>query len=300
MPQSQGRIIVSPTAPLDVLAMLPIGVDQAFAGKTIRRERESEEGTSSHSPSPSPRQRHRQADSPKVVPREAWTAEGEGLYSSRPGDDRRVCSSASRPGTAQKAARIGGCPPAPEMSIEWQNHTLFGGEKNTNSKAKRGFATTFRRPSSSRATPHSRPIFVVGKDGQDPRMCVDISAPKRFSSFERTRYELSWRKAKVAGSTGEGGAGKPLQEPTPATIRNIGSSGRPSSSTGRPSVTGGGRPCPPHRPHSVNSARRPSSGPSPVPGQQSQLPIRPMSTTPLQRSFCSPTPPPLPACWSGA
>lgn len=298
MPRSQGRIIVSPTAPLDVLAMLPIGVDQAFTGKIMRRDRESEGDTSSHSPSPSPRQRHRRVDSPKAVPREAWTAEGEGIHSSRPGDQRRVSSAASRPGTAQKTARSGGCPPAPEMSIEWQNQTLFGGEKHTNPKAKRGFATTFRRPSSSRATPHSRPIFVVGKDGQDPRMCVDISAPKRFSSAERTRYELSWRTAKAAGSTRGGCAGRPFQEPTAATIRNIGTSGLPSSTSGRAAATGLAQ-----RPHSVNSARpcqRPPSGPSPAPGQRPSLPIRPMSTTPVQRSFCSPTPPPLPACWSGA
>jgi len=298
MPRSQGRISVSPTAPLDVLAMLQIGVEQAFTGKMMRHDREGEGGTSSHSPSPSPRQRHRRTDSPKVAPREAWTAEGEGLYSSRPGDCRRVSSAGSRPGTAQKTARSGGCPPAPEMSIEWANQTLFGAEKYTNPKAKRGPACTFRRPTSSRATPHSRPIFVVGKDGQDPRMCVDISAPKRFGSAERTRYEGSWRKATVASSTRGGCAGRPFKEPTAATIRNIGSSGLPSSTTGRASVTG-----PPHRPHSVNSARpyhRPSSGPSPAPGQRPPLPIRPMSTTPAQRSFCSPTPPPAPACWRGA
>lgn len=285
--------------------MLPIGVDQPLTGKMMRRE--SDEASQSASPSQSPRQRQRRQpgsrcgpDSPKAAPREAWTAEGDALYSSRPGHDRRVSSTTSRPGTAQKTARGGGGTPTPQMSVslqpDWQNHTLFGGEKNTNPRAKRGFATTFRRPSSSRATPHSRPIFVVGPNAQDPRICVDINAPGRFGSAERTRYELSWRKANL----NEGG--KASSGATPATIRNIGNAGRPSS-TGRGSGMGGGRSCPPNRPDSVASAGGPfrgPSGPSPLPGNRPPLPTRPMSSTPVQRSFCSPTPPPAPACWSGA
>lgn len=286
--------------------MLAIGVDQALTGKMMMREIDEGATSQSASPSPSPRQRQRRqpgssyAGTPKSAPREAWTAEGDALYSSRPGHDRRGSGPNSRPGTAQKnSARGGGCPAAPDMSmsVEWQNHTLFGGEKNTNPRAKRGFATTFRRPSSCRQTPHTRPIFVVGPDAQDPRMCVDINAPQRFSSFERTRYELAWRKT-------DSGGGKPLPEAPAATIRNIGNSGRPSrpASTGRPSGMDGRRSCPPNRPDSVASAGpyRGPSGPSPMPGQRPPLPARPMSSTPVQRSFCSPTPPPAPACWSGA
>lgn len=277
--------------------MLPIGVDQVLTGKMMRRDDEEGVASQSASPSPSPRQRQRrQPDSPKAAPREAWTSEGDAPYSSRPGHERRGSSSTSRPGTAQKTARSG-CPPtAPNLSVslqpEWQNHTLFGGEKNTNPRAKRGFATTFRRPSSSRATPHTRPIFVVGPNAQDPRMCVDINAPQRFSSAERTRYELSWRKANLS----EGW--KP--EPPAATIRNIGSAGRPAS-TGRASATGVRRSSF-DRPGSVASARPPAgpAGPSPLLCQRPPLPVRPMSTTPVQRSFCSPSPPPAPACWSGA
>ncbi|CAK0868003.1 unnamed protein product [Prorocentrum cordatum] len=75
-------------------------------------------------------------------------------------------------------------------SGEWQNHTLFGGEKASNPRMKRGVAVRFNRPASSSATPHQRPIFVVGPDAtDDPRMCVDFSNPGRFSSGERTRWD---------------------------------------------------------------------------------------------------------------
>jgi len=302
MPRSQGRIIVSPTAPLEVLAGL--GSCQAYSQKiTSARGDDPGEASRSASPSNSPRQRPRrlpgghfmQDESPSHgAPREAWGAGAGAINSARSGGSSR--------GTGRKPKRGESCPQplAPQMSVEWHATTLFGGERCTNHKAKRSSATTFRKPTSSRAPAHSRPIFVVGQDAQDPRICVDINAPGRFSSFERTRYELSWRQA---NSTPDAGS-----RPEPqATIRNIGNNctGRSSAQGGR--SFGGGRSGTPQgyrgaamRPESVASVGTyRSSGPSPLPGQRP--PAAPMcrpSTTPavgMHRSA-----PPVPACWSGA
>eukprot|EP00927_Polykrikos_kofoidii_P046835 TRINITY_DN40963_c0_g1_i1.p1 TRINITY_DN40963_c0_g1~~TRINITY_DN40963_c0_g1_i1.p1 ORF type:complete len:207 (-),score=21.52 TRINITY_DN40963_c0_g1_i1:121-741(-) len=71
-----------------------------------------------------------------------------------------------------------------------QRNTLFCGERvGTNSSARRGAAATFRRPTSSTAQPHTRPVFVTGSNGADARVCQDFNAPERFSSFERGRTE---------------------------------------------------------------------------------------------------------------
>lgn len=300
MPRSQGRIIVSPTAPLDVLqAMLPLGQSQALSRKLASPRGEDGEASQSASPSPTPRRPQRLPGGHFAPdgPREAWGAEGGAPLSPQEQRGSARSGSASRGGTGRKPKSGGRTPVAPQMSVEWHATTLFGGERCTNPKAKRASATTFRRPTSSRATPHQRPIFVVGPDAQDPRMCVDINAPKRFSSFERTRYELSWRQANRGGNPDEGCRALP----EPATIRNIGNAGRPgsvgSAFGGRPFAEG--RSGTPVRPDSVASVGfRGSSGPSPVPGQR-PTPPRPVSTTPVQRGgWSSPTPPP--ACFSGA
>eukprot|EP00930_Biecheleria_cincta_P035808 TRINITY_DN24606_c0_g1_i1.p1 TRINITY_DN24606_c0_g1~~TRINITY_DN24606_c0_g1_i1.p1 ORF type:complete len:210 (+),score=19.41 TRINITY_DN24606_c0_g1_i1:80-709(+) len=67
--------------------------------------------------------------------------------------------------------------------------TLFGGERVGGGTCKRSSAVIFRRPSSSRAPPHQRPIFICGENGTDTRMCVDVHAPRRFSSNERAFAE---------------------------------------------------------------------------------------------------------------
>jgi hypothetical protein len=290
MPRSQGRIIVSPTAPLDILqAIQPLGGGGGGCSQALSRKlatpRGEEEPPRSASPTASPRQRPRRLpggivlpESPPGGPREAWGLEG---------DSPRQGGSASRGCTFGKGKR-GGIPQAPQLSVEFQNTSLFGGERNTNHKCKRGFATTFRRPTSCKQPPHQRPIFVVGPDAQDPKICVDNNAPGRFSSFERTRYELSWRQAEV--SRGEGS--RPLPE---ASIRNIG--GSASMGSGRGAMgTFEGRSATPIRPQSVGSVgyHRGSSGPSPLPGQRALPLSRPTSQQQPSR------PPPGPACWSGA
>eukprot|EP00913_Durusdinium_trenchii_P019233 g18075.t1 len=37
----------------------------------------------------------------------------------------------------------------------------------------------------SSAKPHERPVFLVSENGVDPKDCVDIHNPRRFSSLER-------------------------------------------------------------------------------------------------------------------
>lgn len=307
MPRSQGRIIVSPTAPMELLqAMIPLGSSQALSRKLASPRGENGDGDArSLSPSESPRQRPRRlpgglvTDAPEVpTRREAW---GLDAQIPRAVHEQRGSASVSRPPSGRKAKKGGSLPHTPlppQMTVEWQNHSLFGGERCTNPKAKRSGATTFRRPTSSRAPPHQRPIFVVGPDAQDPRICVDINAPQRFSSFERTRYERSWCQAKVASHPDEGSR-------APATIRNIGHSGAPSS--GRASALGsrnsfvdGRSGTPGMRPESVGRVFRGGFGPSPTPGQRTPLPTRPASSAQAQRSWSAPTPPPAPACWSGA
>ncbi|CAK9111753.1 Hypothetical protein SCF082_LOCUS51836, partial [Durusdinium trenchii] len=63
--------------------------------------------------------------------------------------------------------------------------TLFSGERTGNHHCRRGSSATFRRPEFSSAKPHERPVFLVSENGVDPKDCVDIHNPRRFSSLER-------------------------------------------------------------------------------------------------------------------
>jgi len=284
MPRSQGRIVVAPNAPRQILLdLMPMGTSEALSRKLASPRAEGVDVSISSSPSPRQRPRlpggHIVSESPKAVPREAWgSAAGTGT------------GYASRAAGAQKARRPGSVPHAPQVSVEFHGNSLFGGDRNANPKTKRAYATTFRRPTSSRAPVHQRPIFLVGPDGSDPKMCVDINAPQRFSSAERMRYELAWRNAKTVLDEGS--------RPS-ATLSNIGGLSGPPS--GRASAVGRveGRSSTPIRPGSVGSVPtcRASSG---IPGQRPPL-ARPMSSNPVQRSWSSPAgPPPVPASWSGA
>lgn len=79
---------------------------------------------------------------------------------------------------------------------KWHCTTLFSGERLcTNPKIKRSAITVFRKPTSSRSVPHQRPIFVVGQNGTDPRICVDMSAPQRFSSSECARFQFAMQRS---------------------------------------------------------------------------------------------------------
>eukprot|EP00434_Breviolum_minutum_P015288 symbB.v1.2.013472.t1/scaffold951.1/size304340/12 len=75
-------------------------------------------------------------------------------------------------------------------STSWSIGTLFCKERH-GGHLKRGSAATFRRPKSATVAgavvpPHQRPVFLVGDNGVDPKDCVDIHNPRRFSSIERT------------------------------------------------------------------------------------------------------------------
>lgn len=277
---------------------MPLATSQALSQKvaTPRDEDGDVSRSASPSPSPSPRQRPRRlpgghyvGDSGQLAPREAWASEGGMPPSPQHGHEQK---GSARGGAGGKPRRGGGCPPAPQMSQEWHGSSLFGGERCANPKAKRAFATTFRRPTSSRATPHRRPIFVVGPDAQDPRMCVDLSAPTRFSSLERTRYEHAWQQAKPSRSEGS----RAMPE---ATIRNIGKIPA-GPANGRVSVADGrGTPGRPGSVASVGTFR--SAAPSPSAGQRFHS--RPASSTPAPRVWPSDRPstvPAMPAAWSGA
>lgn len=63
--------------------------------------------------------------------------------------------------------------------------TLFSGER-VGGHLPRGSAVIFRRPHRSKVPPHQRPIFLVKENGVDPKDCMDIHNPKRFSSIERS------------------------------------------------------------------------------------------------------------------
>jgi len=241
--------------------------------------------------------------------REAWGGGGSVPASPARGGSARG-DGAGKPKRATHPYAMGGAatgaqPQAPLMqSADWNNATLFGGERNTNPKAKRSAATTFRRPGSSRQAPHQRPIFVNGPDGQDARMCVDLQAPLRFGSADRSRYELSWcgEGSRNAGSS----FGRP-PVPAQATMKNIGNlggtfgSGRDGSGqgchSGRASAPG----------YRSGTPMRPASVKSNCLSALQSLPTRnpplcrpgPVSTTPVQRGMVSRAPA-APACWSGA
>lgn len=132
-----------------------------------------------------------QEESPQAKKSAARQASTGGFSLGRSGD-LQVPSSPSRP--RQQGPRreepLSGCERHCVDGVPWQTATLFGGERvATNLNLRRGSAVMFRRHKHSRATPHQRPIFLAGPNGVDPKMCVDIHDPSRFSSFERGVYE---------------------------------------------------------------------------------------------------------------
>lgn len=114
--------------------------------------------------------------------------------------------------------------------------TLFGGERVGGGTCKRSSAVVFRRPSSSRAPPHQRPIFVVGENGTDTRMCVDVHAPRRFSSMERTVAERAMHQQ----SSLKTGSGVQLNS-RPASVAGYSSCSGRAPGFGTPSSSS--RPC---------------------------------------------------------
>lgn len=283
----------------------------------------------SRSASPSVSPRHRPNPSllgasdgigQRSTAREAWGSQTRGVTTSRstagtpgrgpdtkgpPRPERRGSTSSSRGGrTGAAQTRRAESLPMDYSSTDWNCTTLFGGERVVDGKAKRPSAVVFRRPQSSRAPPHQRPIFMSGSDGQDPRMCVDIHAPQRFTSSERTRYEKSWCKTRPTACADDVGN----RAPNAATVASLGDGGvfggGRSSALGRRSVCSSvdRRSCTPSRPESAASmafgsalAFGSSRGPSPTSGQRPPM-CRPTSTT-THRGLATPTPPPL--AWSG-
>mmetsp|Transcript_7314 Transcript_7314/g.15995 ORF Transcript_7314/g.15995 Transcript_7314/m.15995 type:complete len:251 (+) Transcript_7314:81-833(+) len=168
---------------------------------------------------------------------------------------------AGRRGKSRTATSLGGSDGAtPSPQGEWQCATLFSGERVcTLPKAKRSSAAIFRRPQHSRFPAHQRPIFLSGCDGQDSKMCVDCTAPKRFSSFLRDRCQLTMTQcgARSPGSRSATPSGNYPDAEWLASARRS-----PTSEIGRSS------PCP-----SIVSTSRPASvlgvtlrlGPSPTP-----------------------------------
>mmetsp|Transcript_68900 Transcript_68900/g.107893 ORF Transcript_68900/g.107893 Transcript_68900/m.107893 type:complete len:313 (-) Transcript_68900:290-1228(-) len=309
MAPSQGRIIVSPTALPEILAALSMRKEHLLAPR-VGVEEEGSFISRSASPPISPRPRSNlvpEGGEQQSAPREAWGNQMRGPSTSRstgtPGH-RHGDKGAPRPRGSTSSSRVvrnGAAQTRRNDSFllddeptDWNCTTLFGGERVLDGKAKRSSATVFRRPESSRAPPHQRPIFMSGSDGQDPRMCVDIHAPQRFTSSERTRYEKSWRKAPPAICVDDLGS----RAPQAATVASLGT-GRATGGgrdSGRRSVCSslGRRSCTPSRPESAASlafgrvqAHRPTS----MSGHRPPSLCRPTSTTPAQ------TPPPL--AWSG-
>eukprot|EP00747_Dinoflagellata_sp_TGD_P213602 gnl/TRDRNA2_/TRDRNA2_86526_c0_seq1.p1 gnl/TRDRNA2_/TRDRNA2_86526_c0~~gnl/TRDRNA2_/TRDRNA2_86526_c0_seq1.p1 ORF type:complete len:294 (-),score=35.97 gnl/TRDRNA2_/TRDRNA2_86526_c0_seq1:105-938(-) len=160
--------------------------------------------------------------------------------SSAPAGGRR----SSRRHAGERRGSGGGPVPRQEDDLagnsEWHGRTLFSGSHcATNMAMKRGFACTFRRPVSSRAEKHSRPVFVVGRDGTDPRMCVDTGNPRRFTTQEKACYDKAWRQS----------ASAPIQQDG---LHSAGGSSRGSRGGGRSAAPPAAR-MPPQRPSSAAS-----------------------------------------------
>mmetsp|Transcript_120477 Transcript_120477/g.213092 ORF Transcript_120477/g.213092 Transcript_120477/m.213092 type:complete len:253 (+) Transcript_120477:59-817(+) len=190
-PRSQGRIVVAPTAPIEVLAVL--APKSKEPSPYSRRASPRESGASAGAFAGSKDVNHRSGSLPGT--REAWSSEADAVAQQGPPLARRASSRAS--GRRSGKQRPKSCA---EANQDWATTTLFSGSRVcTNSHAKRSSAVIFRRPRSSRAVPHQRPIFVAGPEGQDAKICVDIHAPQRFCSAERTRYDVSW--CSVRGSS---------------------------------------------------------------------------------------------------
>jgi hypothetical protein len=146
-----GRIVVSPDAPVNILAEFPMLMSP-------------QDSFSSFNQFPSPRKT--KVPVPAVIPQ---THRG----------------GSQRPASHQQKTR-GHDPDG--LKSDFSCATLFSGGRVCTNNAKRSSAVIFRRPS-SRAKPHTRPIFLSGPNGEDPRMCVDVHAPRRFGSGERVFAE---------------------------------------------------------------------------------------------------------------
>ncbi|CAL1169427.1 unnamed protein product [Cladocopium goreaui] len=107
---------------------------------------------------------------------------------------RRTAHSAQkrRPSSAPAARAQRSARHEDHNGSSWSIGTLFCKERVGVGHLPRPSACTFRRPQSAGATgsmtapPHQRPVFLVGENGVDPKDCVDIHNPRRFSSLERT------------------------------------------------------------------------------------------------------------------
>lgn len=200
-PRSHGRIVVAPTAPVAVLAVLAPRSNESSPLKGRSSPRES--GATAGMSAGGKPEHHRSGSFPGI--RQAWSSEADPVahqVAQASPHGRRVSSrGSSRRGGKHRPKSCA------EYNGDWATATLFSGSRVCTTQAKRSSAVIFRRPSSSRAVPHQRPIFVAGQDGQDARMCVDINAPSRFCSAERTRYDISWRSAGAGRSAANSGGG---------------------------------------------------------------------------------------------
>lgn len=127
-------------------------------------------------------------ESRKIVGRRQKGQAGD-VQSQGVGTLRAPCGPSTTP--SRRPPKVA-CSAPPRKDPAWSRKTLFGGEHCANSKVPRGPAGTFGRPCHSRAPPHTRPIFVVGFNGEDPRASVDPSNPMKFSSGWRSRYDYAY------------------------------------------------------------------------------------------------------------
>mmetsp|Transcript_70598 Transcript_70598/g.206651 ORF Transcript_70598/g.206651 Transcript_70598/m.206651 type:complete len:220 (+) Transcript_70598:77-736(+) len=200
-PPSGGRIVVAPEAPRNILAAFPA----------------QEASVSAAAPAPTASTTASRAASATAAraaqrggrgPRRPQPRHGGGAHGPRGG---------SLPAERCRSSRA----------------TLFSGERVcTNPKAKRSSAVVFRRPSSSNTAPHRRPIFVTGENGTDPRVCVDVHAPGRFSSCEQARYE-GVRQGLRGGAAQKAGSGLPSHKQARAANPATPGASRASSVVGR-------------------------------------------------------------------
>lgn len=173
---------MAPGAPLHLLALIPNSARQVRPEQPGLAQQDADEATGTESRNGSKGARPR---------RVGGVQSARGSTSQRPktGAARRRPMPQEKPELPQRPHTTPGRMrrEGQESMAEPSRTTLF--RDHIWNGSKRCGAVIFRRPVNSTFEPHRRPVFVAGPNGEDPRICIDFTNPRRFSSFEAARHE---------------------------------------------------------------------------------------------------------------
>lgn len=148
--------------------------------------------------------------------KEAWVS-----ATKAPALARAKLQTASAPDLGARRARrdLWTAQPAPRSAARRASEPRIQDARRPSSA---GFSATFKRPCSSSARPHTRPIFCCDDDGLDAKNAVDAANPKQFGSGMRTVTNRAWHSVgrPQSAASGAAPAAARARRPASAPVRN--------------------------------------------------------------------------------